>query len=261
VQFKAVTTASREDEPLQGIDLALRTGEILGVAGRSRSGASTLLKLLRKERLPLSSGTVEWNQSALKTSGDQAIGYVPADRVAQGVILDFTIAENLKLRRRSFLSQIAGKARREEQQKFSESLIARFDIQPARPNEKVRNLSGGNTQKVLMAREMNHSRALLIVASPTAGLDTGSATFVRRLLRQKASEGTCVVIHSDDLDELVELSDRVVVLVEGRCAAELVGEEVNSDAIGCALSEVNAIDPNPAVLVAPPLKSEIACAN
>lgn len=259
VEFEAVTTASIDDESLDGLDLTLRTGEILGIAGRSRSGASTLLKLLRKEPLKLSHGAVEWNESAFKTSGDEAIGYVPADRAAQGVVLDFTIAENLKLRKRGLLSQVTTTGR-EEQRKFVELLITRFDIQPARPEEKVCNLSGGNMQKVLLAREMDYSRMLLVVASPTAGLDIGSAAFVRRLLRRKAAEGACVVIHSDDLDELAELSDRVVVLVEGRRAAELVGKAINSDAIGCALSNESVSDPEP-ILVTPVLESEAACAG
>jgi general nucleoside transport system ATP-binding protein len=261
MQFKSVSTASVEDEPLVAVDLVLRSGEILGIAGRSGSGVLTLLKLLRNQPVTLVSGTIERNEPAPENPGDPAIGYVPADRVAEGVILDFTIAENLKLRRRGLLGQIAALAHRQEQRKFVESLITRFDIKPARPDEKLRNLSGGNMQKVLLARELDHSKMLLIVASPTAGLDMGSASFVRRLLRQKANEGACVVIHSDDLDELTELSHRVIVMIEGKCAAELSGDEINSDSLGLALSAVNVSDSSEGVAVRRTQRSEAACAD
>lgn len=233
VHLRKVTTSGDDCDPLEDVDLVLRRGEILGLAGRSGSGVTTLLELLRNERSTIRSGTMEWDPRGQNGFENHAVGYVPADRNAYGVILDFTIGENLKLRRRNLLSRL-GKPRREERG-FVESLIARFDIRPPRGDEKLRNLSGGNAQKVLLAREMDHSQLLLIVESPTAGLDIGSANFVRTLLQQKADEGACVVIYSNDLDELAEVSDRVVIFAEGRVTAELRDREISSDLIGLAL--------------------------
>jgi ABC-type uncharacterized transport system ATPase subunit len=105
---------------------------------------------------------------------------------------------------------------------------------------------------------MENSRMMLVVESPTAGLDTSATAFVRRLLRQKANDGACVVIHSDDLDELAEVCDRVVVLVDGTAVRELIADEISCDAIGLALSEVTFVDH---VLAHAAPASEVICAD
>ena len=259
VQLKGVTTACAGEEPLCDLNLTLRPGEIVGVAGRPGSGAATLLRILRNESVPADAGSVEWDEAALEKLRDCVIGYVPAGRTVQGVILDFTIAQNLKLRQRNYLSWIGGHAHRQEQRQFVQSLISEFDIRPPNPNQTLRNLSGGNVQKVLLAREMKNSQVMLVVESPTAGLDTSAAVFVRRLLRQKANDGACVIIHSDDLDELAEACDRVVVLVDGTVVRELIADEISPDAIGLALSEVTLVDR--ALARAAPVPSEVICAD
>lgn len=259
VSFAAVTTASPDDEPLNDLNLVLRRCEILGVAGRTCSGVATILKLLRHERLPLSAGWVNWNQTKTRDFVKEAIGYVPADRMNRGLIADFTTSENLKLRRRNLLTRICGRERRDEGRQFVASLIADFDIRPPNPEKTLGTLSGGNMQKVLLARETIHTKALLIVESPTAGLDIGSAAFVAGVLRRKADDGACVVVHSNDLDELVELSDRIAVISNGRCVSELTGDQVTSESLGMALFNValkDNVDSGPLVS-----RASVPCAN
>jgi general nucleoside transport system ATP-binding protein len=232
VRFKGVTTESHEAEAICDVNLTFRAKEVVGIAGRPGSGASTLMKLLRHEPVALKCGTVEWNQ----IDEASAVGYVPANRMTRGLIGDLTIGENLKLRRREMLEAICGKTRRQASHRFVDSLIADFDIRPSTPSRKLGSLSGGNAQKVLLAREMDHAEMLLLVESPTAGLDNNSAAFVEQALRNKAKEGACVVVHSNDLDELVEISERLIVVANGRCVGELTGPQINTDRLGLMLS-------------------------
>jgi simple sugar transport system ATP-binding protein len=244
VRIKGVCTDHNSGEPsLLGLDLVLRRGEILGIAGRPGSGATSVVKILRREALPLAAGSVEWGQDFESDGSDHKIGYVPADRMNRGMIGDLTTGENLMLRQRHFFGRIRSRKHREERRKFLKLLIQDFDIRPSDPDRMLNTLSGGNTQKALLAREAEYSQTVLIVESPTAGLDIGSADFVWRLLRQKAENGASVVVRSDDLDELAELSDRVVVFSAGRCVAELFRGQITTEALGMALSETKSALP------------------
>ncbi len=194
-----------------------------------------VLKLLRRELVTLTDGALTWSKE-LEVGPERNIGYVPADRSGRGVIKTMTIGENLMLRRRNLIGRIASQQRRVKRRTFLDSIIKEFDIRPANPERKLETLSGGNAQKVLLAREMEYSGLLLIVESPTAGLDMGSAKFVRHVLRRKAGMGGSVVLASDDLDEIAELSDRVIVLERGRCVSRLSRGEISSETLGVALS-------------------------
>lgn len=235
VRFTSVATDLDESDCLRRLDLDVRRGEILGLVGRAGSGVNMVLKLLRRELVTLTDGSLTWSKD-LEVGPRRDIGYVPADRSGRGVIKTMTIGENLMLRRRNLIGRIASQQRRVERRTFLDSIIKEFDIRPANPERKLETLSGGNAQKVLLAREMEYSGLLLIVESPTAGLDMGSAKFVRHVLRRKARMGGSVVLASDDLDEIAELSDRVIVFERGRCVSRLSRGEINSETLGAALS-------------------------
>lgn len=235
IRFRDVCTApsSRYETPLRELNLEIRCGEILGLVGRPGSGTTNVLKILRGERVNITRGRVEWGQM-----DRQAVGFIPAERMTSGTIAAFSVGENLALRRRHFLGRLGTPSWRKERRDFVNSLIRRFDVRPANENALVGSLSGGNAQKLLVAREMDYSTSLLLAMSPTAGLDVRSAFFVYKALREKASAGSCVVVHSDDLDEIIYLADRLVVLAEGRCILELTGQQITRDEVGLALSGV-----------------------
>lgn len=240
IRFNHVCTdAESETEPIYDINLDVLRGEILGIAGRSGSGVATILSLLRGQRGSLTAGSIEWSKDS-KDGPDGRIGFVPAERISKGLIGALTVGENLLLRRRNLIGRISSYTQVRKRQAFVNSLIKEFDVRPADPNRALATLSGGNAQRVLLAREMEYADSLLIVESPTAGLDIGSASFVRRVLRQKVKDGLSVVLASDDLDELVELSDRVIVLSGGRCTSELKGSELTSESLGIAMSRSEA---------------------
>jgi simple sugar transport system ATP-binding protein len=236
VRFTRVATDPEgESNCLRRLDLEVRRGEILGLVGRPGSGVSMVLKLLRREFVTLTDGALTWSKD-LEVGPKKAIGYVPADRSGRGVIMTMTISENLMLRRRNLIGRISSRARRVERNAFLASITKGFDIRPSNGERKLETLSGGNAQKVLLAREMDYSGLLLIVESPTAGLDLRSAKFVRHVLRKKVRMGGSVVLASDDLDEIAELSDRVIVFERGRCVSRLSRGEINSETLGVALS-------------------------
>jgi ABC-type uncharacterized transport system ATPase subunit len=239
VVFKKVSTTLDAGEKLRGISLKLRRGEILGLAGRPGSGASIVLKILYGEKTPLAPESVEWVDAPEGGEAGRAVGFVPADRMRDGVIAALTVGDNLVLRRRDFLATILwGAKNRGAKSEFLDSQISEYRINPPNSDALLGALSGGNVQKVLLAREVEFAETLLLVESPTAGLDLSSAAFVRGVLRRKAEVGACVVVHSHDLDELVNLSDRVAIFSKGRLVEELRGPDITSEAIGIALADI-----------------------
>ncbi|MFY9621487.1 MAG: ATP-binding cassette domain-containing protein [Pyrinomonadaceae bacterium] len=235
VRFTGVATDPEDkSDCLRRLDLEVCRGEILGLVGRAGSGVGTALKLLCREPVPLTDGVLTWSKE-LEVGPNKNIGYVPADRSGRGLIQSMTVSENLMLRRRNLMGRVSSQ-HAVERKTFLDSIIKEFDIRPADPERKLETLSGGNAQKVLLAREMDFSGLLLIAESPTAGLDMGSAKFVRQVLRTKARNGGSVVLASDDLDEIAELADRVIVFERGRCVSRLGRGEISSQALGVALS-------------------------
>jgi simple sugar transport system ATP-binding protein len=250
VQIRDLSTQSKSpyESSLTKVNLPLYRGEILGVAARPGSGVNTLVNLFYGEQVfqnPFSviEGKVEWaagNEKARK----RCIGLIPADRLSSGVVGSMTIADNLALRQRNLLSCLWVSYQRKSLRKFAENLISQYDIRPANPDLEVQNLSGGNLQKVIVAREVAYAEELLLALNPTAGLDATSTKFVRQLLREKAAGGLCVLLHSDDLDELAEIADRVIVLSRGSCVDELAGARLNPESIGKALGDVGFSNPS-----------------
>jgi len=153
------------------------------------------------------------------------------------VVTGLTVAENLALRRRTYLNWRSLALHNGHLNTFAGRLIRSFEIDPPNVRFRVGDLSAGNLQKVLLAREIDFAQELLLVQNPIGGLDVHSAQFVRHLLRSKAIAGTSIVVQSEDVDELVGLADRVIVISKGMKSTELAGPTLSRYTIGQALSE------------------------
>jgi simple sugar transport system ATP-binding protein len=203
----------------------VRAGEIVGIAGVDGNGQSELVEAITGLVKPTSGSIVaeghELAGRGVHASFEAGVGHIPEDRHLRGLVLDFTLAENLGLRdvrhapasRWGFLRPraIAERARR---------LIAEYDVRGGGPGTRAGSLSGGNQQKVVVAREMSGTRRVLIAAQPTRGLDVGAIEFVHQRLVAVRELGVAILLVSLELEEILSLSDRILVMYEGRIVAE-----------------------------------------
>jgi ABC-type uncharacterized transport system ATPase subunit len=238
-----VTVISEGRRVLDGVDVEVATGEILGIAGVSGNGQRELAEVLAGVEVP-ESGSVSIDGVELGTEGPRharelGVAFVPEDRLGVGLVPSLSLVDNMLLTRpRGFIVDRSA-ARREV-----EDDIERFEIKAPGPDAEARVLSGGNAQKVLLARELGvyhrlESPKVLIVSSPTRGLDVGAAEFVRGLLHEASEAGAAIVLISEDLDEIIGLADRVAVLYRGEIALEGETDALAYDQIGLAMAGVS----------------------
>jgi simple sugar transport system ATP-binding protein len=237
--------AAEDGRPtLAEVTLALREGEVLGIAGVQGNGQAELVDVLLGAQPP-DAGTIELGGRRIDGFGTREVlaarvGYVPEDRRAQGLVDGFSIAENLILDsydRQPFSR--GGRLRFEEIDRNAEELMARFDIRAPGKDTNCDNLSGGNAQKVVLARELSRELDLLVAVEPTRGIDVGSSAFVYRQIVEACSRGTAVVLVSSDLDEIFALSDRIAVLYRGRVMGVL-SSTADRDEVGLMMTGVAA---------------------
>jgi ABC-type uncharacterized transport system ATPase subunit len=197
---------------LHDLSLTVRRGEIVGVAGVSGNGQVELAEL--------AAGLIKPSQGARRAAAN-ATAFIPEDRLATGLVPPMSIAENLAFRRfqrRPMSTRLW--LRRGQLRDYAHKLIERFRIPTTNPRSTVASLSGGGLQRVIVAREITESPDLLIAAQPTRGLDVVSARAVREQIVASRDAGAGVLLLSEDLDELLELCDRIVVMLGGRIVAE-----------------------------------------
>ena len=220
---------------LDDISLDLRAGEIVGVAGVEGNGQRTLGDLL-SSLVPLDAGRVMVNNAAVPAGSPGAmakagVGVIPEDRHDSGVVLDMTVAENLlmvdphRVARHGVMDK--GQATVTAQQ-----MIEEFDIGCSGPDAPLWSLSGGNQQRVVLARELAAEPDVLVAAQPTRGLDVGAIEYMTDRLRQTAADGVAVLLISSELEEILELSDRIVVMSRGRIVGELSHDDANLETLG-----------------------------
>jgi ribose transport system ATP-binding protein len=211
---------------LDGLNLEGYAGEILGVVGLTGNGSDDLARVLTGQEI-LTDGAVlaggrGWDPSRTYEAVSRRIAFVVADR-SQRVIQDMTVQENLSLRAVSRFFR-KGFLRRKEEQQFAKNLMAKFKIRPPLPDATMRTLSGGNQQKVAIARAIDESPQVLILEEPSQGVDAGGRQDIASFLRHAAGQGALVLLIDSDLEEVVELCTRVVVLRNGRVAREMRGD-------------------------------------
>jgi ABC-type uncharacterized transport system ATPase subunit len=245
---RGLTVQSDLDTPaVRGIDLEIRQGEILGIAGVEGNGQSELVDALIGLRSVVS-GTVElkgksllMRSSGLKTAParirEAGVACVPEDRRERGLVLQYTVADNLILGMQddALFSQ-AGVLNRSKIRAWAQALVKQFDVRPRRSDVAVGTLSGGNQQKVVLAREFSENPDLLIAAQPTRGLDIGAAQFVHERLVEKRDTGAAILLVSAELDEIFALSDRIIVIYEGQVMGDFEAGAVNEEEVGLLMT-------------------------
>ena len=228
---------------LSGLTLDVRPGEIVGVAGVEDNGQRTLGDVL-SSLVTLDSGHVEvvGTEVATGKAGAMAragVGVIPEDRHDSGCVLDFTVAENLfiadpeRVSQRGFMNVATMRQRAEE-------LIKQFSINCTGPNAPMWSLSGGNQQRVVMARELAHNPKVLVAAQPTHGLDVGAIEYMSEQLRNAATAGVGVLLISTELEEILDLSDRIVVIYNGRIVGEMAKGDVDVERLGMLMTGAGA---------------------
>jgi len=228
----------RDVEILNGFNIQVRAGEIVGIAGVDGNGQTELVEILTGLR-KATGGTVTINgQDAYNVTPrrafDLGITSIPADRQKHGLVLDFSIAENLVLQnfeKAPFSKKgILDKAAMKE---HALDLIEKFDIRPRGSADRAAGtLSGGNQQKVIIAREVTNNSDLLIAVNPTRGLDVGAIEFVHKYLVEQRNKGKAVLLVSFELDEVMSLSDRIEVIFEGQITGSVLGKDANEEELG-----------------------------
>jgi galactofuranose transport system ATP-binding protein len=230
---------------LDGVDVTVRPGEIVGLGGLLGAGRSETAMAIAGA-LPLDGGQVEVDGKRLRTGSVAAamragVVMLPEDRKADGILPDLSVRENIVLAALPRLSA-AGIVSRKRQDAIVDTFMKRLRIKASSPDQRVGDLSGGNQQKVLLARLLCTEPKVLLLDEPTRGIDVGAKAEVQGLVDELAADGLGVVLISSEFDEVIEGSDSIVVLREGRVVTELHGADVNETALLSALAEEPADD-------------------
>jgi simple sugar transport system ATP-binding protein len=230
----------RELEAVRDVSFEVRAGEIVGIAGVDGNGQTELIDALTGLRKAKSGrvavGGKETTNEGARKSLDAGLGHIPEDRHRRGLVLDFTLAENIALHdyreppdsRWGWLypGRLITRARR---------LLKDFDVRGGGPMTRASALSGGNQQKVVVAREVERDPRVLLAAQPTRGLDVGAIEFVHRRLIEERDEGRAVLLVSLELEEILSLADRILVMYEGRIVGEYA-PDATPEELGIAMT-------------------------
>jgi simple sugar transport system ATP-binding protein len=221
---------------LRGASLDVRSGEIVGVAGVEGNGQRELAEIvagLRPYRGEVSVGGGAHRGVSPGELRARGLAHVPEDRLGAGLVADFTVAENLLLgRQRESRFRRGGALDLTAVREHARERLEAFDVRPPDPDRRAAALSGGNQQKVVIAREAEGSPRLLIAAHPTRGVDVGAREAIHSALLELREAGAAVLLLSADLPEILHLSDRVVVLFGGRVTAEFARGEADEETLG-----------------------------
>ena len=227
----------RRHPMVRGVSLEVRAGEILGVAGVQGNGQTELVKVLTGLQSPTSGhvwiGCVETTHSSPRQITELGVAHVPEDRQRDGLVLTYPVHDNLMLCT-YYQPPIARGVLINDDVVFrqAEELVATFDIRTPSIALPTRNLSGGNQQKVIVARELSRPIQLLIASQPTRGLDVGSIEFIHRRIVEKRDAGAAVLLVSAELDEIMGLSDRIAVVFEGKIVYTVDARDTTREELG-----------------------------
>ncbi|MBY6201368.1 ABC transporter ATP-binding protein [Maritalea mobilis] len=233
-------------DKLKGISFQIRAGEILGIAGVAGNGQSELLEVLGG-MIPAQGGTVRMNGDAIDLTGAKSdgqsrrargIAHVPEDRQSEGLIMPYEAWENMAFgyhhdpayqANRFLMNNAAIKADTAEK-------MEQYDVRPRNPRLPARNFSGGNQQKIVVAREMERNPDLLLVGQPTRGVDIGAIEFIHRQIIALRDQGKAILLVSVELDEIMGLSDRIAVMFDGQIMGERLPDQTDENELGLMMA-------------------------
>jgi len=232
---------------VDNVSFEVHAGEIVCIAGVSGNGQSELLQALAGI-LPVDNGEFEamgrrfspTHRANPKVMRELRIAHVPEDRIKMGLIRDFLASESAILgyqRDPSFLNRIF--YRMDSLSGHCRDLMNNFDVRPRDPNLRSANLSGGNQQKLILARELERHPDILLVGQPTRGVDIGAIEFIHQELRQYRDAGCAILLVSVELDEVMSLADRVLVMFEGRIVGEVDGRTADERTLGLMMANAH----------------------
>jgi ABC-type uncharacterized transport system ATPase subunit len=238
------TMGDRGTETLRGINLEVHGGEIVGLAGVSGNGQRELAECLSGLR-KVTSGRIELDHSditsiPLKERVDSGLAYIPEERMRDGAIRDFSVQENLFLQDHAspqFTRGIFLDFPRMEA--FATKMIKEFTVKTPRLDTPLKNLSGGNIQKLIMARELARQPKVLIAAQPTRGVDIGATEYIHERLLMQRDAGTAILLISEDLDEIRTLSDRIAIIYEGSIIGIVDRDGATVEQIGLMMAGIS----------------------
>jgi simple sugar transport system ATP-binding protein len=228
-------------QALHNVSLEIRAGEIMGIAGVSGNGQRELAEVIAGLRPPTGGQVYMQNQeithspTALRTAN--GLAYIPEERMHDGVIREFSVAENLVLQdhlrapySNGFFLNFRAIAQR------SQELVQQFRVKTPTIDTPIKSLSGGNIQKVILARELARDPRVLVAAQPTRGVDIGATEYIHQRLLNQRSRGTATLLISEDLDEILALSDRIAVLYEGRVMGIVERDQATAEQLGLMMA-------------------------
>ncbi|MFE4710763.1 MULTISPECIES: ABC transporter ATP-binding protein [Paenibacillus] len=242
LKLNDVNSKNKDGVPvLNGLTFEVKAGEILGIAGVDGNGQSELIQAITGLR-KIDSGSITMegqeiaNLSPRKVT-EKNISHIPEDRHKHGLVLDFSMSENMVLEtyyqkpynQNGFLNY-------DIINKHAGELIQQFDVRTPSLETKARSLSGGNQQKAIIAREIDKNPTLLIAAQPTRGLDVGAIEFVQKQLIAQRDQGKAVLLISFELDEIMNVSDRIAVIYEGQIVGEVYPQDTNDQELGLMMA-------------------------
>jgi simple sugar transport system ATP-binding protein len=228
---------------VDGVSIEVHAGEILGIAGVQGNGQTELVEAITGLRPP-QEGTIHFLEDEISQATPREItelgaAHVPEDRQRDGLILPFPVADNLVLNTYYLPPFTQGVIM--QQEAIVESAVERineFDIRTPSPQTPAGSLSGGNQQKLIVAREFSRPIKLLIASQPTRGLDVGSIEFIHGRILEKRDEGVAVLLVSPELDEIMALSDRIAVMYRGKIVDTLPTDKATKEQIGLLMAGI-----------------------
>ena len=238
IEGLTVPSKRHKNNAVKDVSFEVRRGEIVCVAGIDGNGQTELINALTGLEKP-SSGKItlggrDITKLSVRKRGSAGMSHIPEDRHKYGLILDFSLQENLVLQRYyEPRFQKLGFIRRDAVREYADELIERFDVRSGQgADTKVRSMSGGNQQKAIIAREIDRNADLLVAVQPTRGLDVGAIEYIHSQIVRQRDLGKAVLIVSLELDEVMNLSDRILVMYEGEIVGELDPKTTTVDELG-----------------------------
>ncbi len=236
-----VVSDDRHQVAVNGVSLEVRAGEIVGIAGVEGNGQNELVDAISGLRMAKEGHVFidgrDFTRRSTRLRLREGLSVIPADRHKEGIILELPIADNLVLEdydRRPFARWIVRQLRAVTE--YASRLIKQFDIRTSGPEAMASSLSGGNQQKVVVARELGTEPMVLVACQPTRGIDVGSIEFIHQQIVAQRDKGLAVLLVSSELDEVLSLSDRIAVMYRGRIVALVEGADADRDRIGLLMA-------------------------